>query len=198
VVLGSVNSARNELRGGLPRPKLEKSVKNTPKLTAERLREMLHYDPETGVFTSKSHRTSNATAGKVAGWVRPNGYRQISVDGFRYRAHRLAWVYMTGGWPQDDVDHINRFRDDNRWVNLRAATRGENLQNASLSHRNVSGCKGVTPHPKSAGRWVVHIRVNNKHMYLGSFGDLGAAIAVRKAAETRLHPFAVKEVVHGE
>lgn len=175
---------------------LEKSVENTPKLTAERLRELLNYDPETGVFTFRVHRSQNATAGQVAGWRRPNGYVQVTVDGVHYKAHRLAWLYMTGAWPELDIDHINRTRDDNRWSNLRQLSRGENLQNASLSHRNVSGCKGVTPHPKGGGRWVAHIRFNNKQRYLGTFYEISEAIACRKAAEALYHPFAVKDEQH--
>jgi HNH endonuclease len=88
------------------------------KLTAERLRERLHYDAETGVFTRRVG-SSNARAGDVAGSVHSTGYVRISIDGGKYTAHCLAWFYVHGVWPSDQIDHINRNRSDNRIANLR-------------------------------------------------------------------------------
>ena len=91
-------------------------------LTAARLRKMLHYDPETGVFT-------RLWTGNVTGCPDAKGYLRIAADGRSYRAHRLAVLYMTGAWPSEQIDHINQVRTDNRWSNLRPATNGENGAN---------------------------------------------------------------------
>lgn len=93
-------------------------------LTAERLRELLSYDPETGWFTWRVTRSSNgrADAGSRAGALRSDGYRHVTVDQHKYKEHRLAWLYMTGKWPEADLDHKNNTRDDNRFSNLRAAS----------------------------------------------------------------------------
>ena len=97
-------------------------------ITAERLRELLHYDAETGVFRWKvrPYRTS-IQSGTVAGMIYA-GYRRIRVDGQMYQAHRLAWFYIHGHWPVNLIDHKNTIRDDNRLSNLREATRAENVQ----------------------------------------------------------------------
>lgn len=95
-------------------------------LTAERVRELLHYEPATGIFTRRI-RTSNRTkVGAIVGADNGKGYLQISVDWRLYSAARLAWLYMTGEWPKEEIDHINRVRSDNRFSNLREATRSSN------------------------------------------------------------------------
>ena len=88
------------------------------KLTAERLRERLHYDAETGVFTRR-FGSGHARAGDMAGTVHRTGYVRISIDGGKYTAHHLAWLYVHGVWPSDQIEHINRKRSDNRIANLR-------------------------------------------------------------------------------
>jgi hypothetical protein len=88
------------------------------KLTAERLRERLHYDAETGVFTRRVG-SGHAHAGDMAGSVHSTGYVRIGIDGGKYTAHCLAWLYVHGVWPSDQIDHINRNRSDNRIANLR-------------------------------------------------------------------------------
>jgi hypothetical protein len=100
-------------------------------LTAERLRELLHYDPDTGDFTWRTAR-KRIPAGAIAGTVE-RGFRRITIGGGRhgprYSAHRLAWLYMTGAWPNGYLDHINRDPDDNRFANLRLATNSQNQAN---------------------------------------------------------------------
>jgi hypothetical protein len=97
-------------------------------LTQARLKELLHYDPESGAITWASRPSSRVKVGMLAGKVHPTqGYRQVRADKSLYYAHRLAWLYMTGEWPAADVDHINHVRDDNRWSNLRGATRSQNI-----------------------------------------------------------------------
>jgi hypothetical protein len=132
-------------------------------LTAECLRELLHYDPETGVFTRRVR-----DAGKAAGWLNYDGYPLIWLGRRHYRAHRLAWLYMTGEWPKRQIDHIDGHRANNRWLNLREATQTMNNMNSRLSVANSSGFKGVSWR-KSRHKWVAHIRINKKLTYLGSF-----------------------------
>lgn len=96
----------------------------------ERLRTVLDYDPVTGVFTW-TEAGSMKMHGKRAGTIRERGWRAIGIDGYVYRAGRLAWFYMTGEWPPVTIDHKNRIRDDDRFENLRCATHAENGRNTS-------------------------------------------------------------------
>src|SRR6266850_3791104 len=97
-------------------------------ITAERLHEVLHYEPSTGILRWKI-TAGGAVTGKVAGNVTIRGYRLVSIDGQRYMSHRLAWLYMTGSWPKEEIDHRNGMGSDNAWNNLREATHSENMQN---------------------------------------------------------------------
>src|SRR5712664_3026918 len=115
-------------------------------LTAERLRELLNYDPETGIFRWDVVRRG-CGIGKEAGTSVSAGYRQISIDRRAYSEHRLARLYVHGHWPLDEIDHINGVRDDNRLSNLRQATRSENAQNQRRAQsRSKIGILGVTLH----------------------------------------------------
>jgi hypothetical protein len=95
-------------------------------LTAERLRELMNYDQETGRFTRLISVSSNARAGDIAGSFNCNGYRQIKIDGISYKEHRLAVLWMTGSWPKDQIDHADLNRAHNSWKNIREATRPQN------------------------------------------------------------------------
>ena len=95
-------------------------------LTQARVREVLHYDPETGVFTNRVWRGGNSQVGSVAGWTNGSDYVLVSVDGGQYLAHRLAWFYVHGVWPESDIDHRNHITTDNRLVNLRCGSRSQN------------------------------------------------------------------------
>lgn len=170
-------------------------MKATPSLTAERLREVLHYDPETGVFTWKVTLSRRAPAGSRAGAYRAlKGYTPLSVFGVKYLAHRLAWFYVHGVWPPEDLDHINRDRSDNRIANLRLASRTENSQNASIKRNNRSGYKGISWHIQTA-KWRAYLMINRKQVHLGLFDCLSDAVRARKDGEARYHPFAPKEVI---
>lgn len=147
-------------------------------LTAERLKSLLSYCPDTGVFSWKANRRGGCKAGDVAGVVYPNGYRFIKLDQRRYSAHRLAWLYMTGHWPKDCVDHINRGRDDNRFCNLREATQAENHMNSSAS--------GVKYYARQ-DRWKAYIGHKGRQIYLGMFSTREEARAVRRDAELKYH-----------
>lgn len=156
----------------------------TGTLTADRLRELLNYDPGTGVFTRKVGRAGNAKEGEVAGYRSRKGYRVIKIDCRPYKAHRLAWLYETGAWPADLIDHINGIKDDNRFVNLREATNAENIQNAKRFKSNSSGFKGVS---FLRGRWSSRIRIGGKSKWLGWFYTPEEAYAAYISAAEKYH-----------
>lgn len=139
-------------------------------LTAERLRELLHYNPETGVFTWLVHRQRHR-AGDVAGSKHSMGYIEMGVCGSSYLAHRLAWLYMTGAWPAGDVDHKNGQRSDNRFDNLRDVSKSVNLQNRQSAPSNsLSGLLGVSRSAARKERWTARIQgLNGRPIHLGSF-----------------------------
>jgi len=152
-------------------------------LTAARLREILHYDPDTGAFTWRVSR-KGVRAGAAAGTL-CQGYYRIMADRRSYQAHRLAWLYMTGAWPEAEIDHINLARADNCWCNLREATRVENQRNTSARPNNTSGFKGVVWH-KSAKRWRATITADGKQCHLGYFDTPQAAAAAYADAAKKL------------
>ena len=146
-------------------------------LKQDRLKEVLDYDPETGVFTWKVNRRGTARAGTRAGTPDPVGYHQIMVDGRRYQAHRLAFLFMTGNFPISEVDHINRDNTDNSWKNLRQATRSQNVANTKINCKNKSGYRNVC-WDSGIGRWRADGKVNNKSKYLGHFDSAKEAAEV--------------------
>lgn len=156
-------------------------------LTAPRLRSLVSYDPEAGIFT-RLINTKNARAGtKTHGSVRPDGYLALSVDGRQYLCHRLAWLYVYGDWPAAHTDHIDGDRANNRIVNLRAASAAENGRNRTRKQkRNSSGIRGVYWFA-SRNKWVAQIGVDRKVFNLGYFATKEAAAAARRDAETRYH-----------
>lgn len=161
-------------------------------LTAERVREVLNYDPETGVFTWRKKTGRKAKIGKVAGVLHSSGRVYVGVDGIRNFAHRLAWLHVTGEWPAEGmtIDHINGDPSDNRWCNLRLATRRQNQGNRRTNHNSGSGVKGVEWHPKS-GKWRASIRINGRNKHLGVFLDKhDAGRAYMAAAEKKFGEFA--------
>lgn len=121
-------------------------------ITASELRELLDYDPSSGVFTWRRSMRGPARQGDKAGRPKPNGYLSIKVMQRDYYAHRLAFMWMMGAWPTAEVDHVNGDRCDNRWANLREATTSQNRGNTRRLDRNSSGLKGVSLHKKT-GLW---------------------------------------------
>lgn len=165
-------------------------------LTAERLRQLLSYDPETGVFKWRSRRSGVRTAGMVAGnWSSSTGYCQIMIDKRNYTAHRLAWLYQTGAWPGCEIDHINTDCTDTRWVNLREATQTQNRGNTRVRSDNTSGFKGVSWYKRDR-KWDARVKVNGKQVYLGRFDDQhDAALVYAAAAYGAFGEFARAEVM---
>lgn len=144
-------------------------------ITQARLKELLHYNPDSGLFTwIKSQRRR----GLVAGHVPTHGYRRIIIDRKLYYAHRLAFLYMSGSFPPEEVDHTNGKRDDNRWRNLVAVTPTENRRNLGMRYDNSSGITGVSI-VQGSGKWQAHIGGK----YIGKFETLLDAASARKSAE---------------
>ena len=149
------------------------------KPSIERLREALSYSPDTGKFHWKVAAGSRAKPGDEAGSIDAvTGYLIIGIDGTLQLGHRLAWAIHHGRWPDDEVDHENRIRSDNRMVNLREATHAQNMKNRNTPKNNTSGLMGVSWH-KRAGKW--RATLGQKH--LGLFDDPAEACAARQAAE---------------
>jgi len=138
----------------------------TPPFSVNELRRLLHYNPDTGVFRWRVKRRGSSS-GKC-GSINSNGYVRIRIDYQSYAAHALAWAYMTGTYPTLIVDHRDKVRSNNRFENLRLATRVQNSQNANKSKRNTSGYKGVSFN-KAARKWTALIRVDKRSKYLGLF-----------------------------
>ena len=153
-----------------------------PELTAEYLRSVLHYDPETGIFTWKVRTANCVKVGDVAGCLEGEGYLHIQLQSRKHKAHRLAWLYIRGSWPTDQIDHINRIRTDNRIANLREVSNKQNHQNKSKPSNNTSGHPGVV-WDKQKSKWKAQIRHNNKLIHLGYFATIEEALSARKAAE---------------
>lgn len=137
------------------------------------------YDPENGIFTWRIARRK-CRPGDVVGTTEPRGYQVAKLDYRIYYLHRLAWLYMTGEWPEDGVDHIDRNKSNNRWGNLRKATAKENAENTGLKKSNRSGVTGVS---WCGGYWVARIKNNYKSKTIGYFKDFDSAVRARKEAE---------------
>jgi hypothetical protein len=145
-------------------------------LTADGLRERLHYAKDTGVWT-RLRGGKGARIGDVAGHTNVSGYREISVAGRVYKEHRLAYLYMTGEWPKHQIDHINGDPSDNRWLNLREATASKNQANSWGANGQWKGAERVR------GKWRARIKVNGKDRHLGMFDTrANAALAHATAA----------------
>lgn len=165
-------------------------------LTQEYLKECLSYDPETGIFVWKDRPQSHfpthkgfagyraRNLGKVAGAKNSKGYITIRFGGELHKAHRLAFLYITGCLPSLPVDHVNHIASDNRWANLRIVSQQENARNLPLKSNNRSGVTGVF-WVAAHNRWRAEISVKSENIYLGHFKDMESAIAVRKDAENR-------------
>lgn len=156
-------------------------------LTAQRLRELLHYDPETGVFTRRiaTGRHGCFKAGEIAGSKNTVGYVEMGIDSGRYLAHRVAVLYMTGEWPRYMVDHLDTVRDNNRWSNLRDAPELINRQNLRRAHKSsISGFLGASKH---RNKWSATIRVGGKRLRLGTFETPEEAHAAYVAAKRIYH-----------
>jgi len=150
------------------------------------LKEWLAYDPATGVFTWRKNPGKKRQAGKAAGCLcKKQGYVLICVQRELRMAHRLAWLYMTGEWPPDTIDHRDGNRANNRWDNIRPATFSENAANRGPRIDCASGVPGVS-YRASRGTWRAYITFEGKTVWLGSFKTKDEASAARSEAERRV------------
>lgn len=154
------------------------------KITQDLLKDNLRYNRSTGEFT-RIKRVHGATVGKTAGCV-SGKYWVISLKGEIYYAHRLAWLYVYGVWPQDQIDHINHNSLDNSIANLREVSATENQKNRSLSRNNKSGASGIR-WCNQVGKWKASIDSNGNKMHLGYFENINDAISVRCGAEKKFN-----------
>jgi HNH endonuclease/AP2 domain len=169
-------------------------------LTAEMARMLLDYDPETGILRWKARsadwyeddenmsavgRSSSFNgrfAGKIAGSSKCRlGYRNLAIFNQKYLCHRIIFLIMTGDWPTCHIDHANRNTDDNRWSNLRPASRSENIANSKRRSTNTSGHKGVC-WDKSRNKWRAEIKAHGKKQLLGRFNTFEEAVAAYSSA----------------
>ena len=154
------------------------------RLTAVRLREVLDYDPQSGVFKWRISTNRSMKVGDIAG-TNCRGYVYIGFSGTVYRAHRLAWLYVNGVWPTLAVDHKNRNRADNRIANLREATALENNQNRIKAHStNRTGFVGASA---LGGKYRARIRAGGKEIMLGYFPTPQEASKAYLDAKRSLH-----------
>ena len=153
-------------------------------ITQARLKELLHYDPLTGIFTNKVRRGTKGRVGGNPGTMNNSGYLAATIDGWPYLIHRLAYLYMEGSFPADQIDHIDRNKLNNIWENLRPATATINGRNRPMNENNTSGFNGVHWLVRDR-KWRAQTKVNYKTVYLGTFCTRREAIKARKAADIK-------------
>lgn len=158
-------------------------------LSAHYVRSILDYDPATGIFMWRSRNDVGKGwnirfAGSRAGRIEKKGYRGIGINRIRYRSNRLAWLWMTGSWPEHQIDHRNRNHADDRWDNLRPATNAQNKRNAKVRKDSETGLKGVCRH--GCG-WRARIQTDGKRRVLGYFSTKEEARAAYRRAAAREH-----------
>src|SRR5262245_37502188 len=157
-------------------------------ITHDQLLDLLWYDPETGEFHWHNRGLGRRKHGR-AGSHNRGAYWLLHLEGRRYMAHRVAWFYITGTWPDQDIDHANGNKSDNRFGNLRSATRTENSAN-SRCRNSKSGIKGVHWNT-SKRKWRAQIGYNGRSVWLGAFDDKeDARLAYNNAAKALFGPFA--------
>lgn len=155
-------------------------------LTQEELKRILHYDPASGRWAWRVSR-GRVIIGEEAGCTDTNGRRRICIDGTLYLAARLAWLYMTGSWPEAQIDHKDTDQTNDRWNNLRPATHAQNLHNTTgWKKGNAAGYKGVIWH-SSGKRWEARIMHNRVTYRLGLFETAEEAHAAYQVKAKELH-----------
>jgi hypothetical protein len=149
------------------------------------LRQCFEVDFEAGKLRWRTGRLIGKPAGSIHA---RSGYRRIKLNKRNLRAHRVVWTLAHGRWPDDEVDHRNGVKDDNRLENLREATHGQNEQNKPAQRNNTSGVPGVV-WDKGVGKWKTQIKIAGRHINLGRYDDYDDACQVRTAAKQIVHPF---------
>lgn len=155
-------------------------------LTQEKLREILHYDPDSGAWTWIKPASYNVEVGQAAGTVSFYGYRIITINRKKYRSARLAHLYMTGSWPVFEADHENRCKLDDRWDNIRDLSRSENALNRDTQSNNESGTRGVH-WDFDRSKWFVQVKKDNVTHFIGRYDDFDEAVSARDEAVKKIH-----------
>lgn len=163
------------------------------RITRERLKQCLFYSPTVGVFEwRRSGR--KIRRGLLAGAVVGNGYVRVCVDGKPYPAHKLAWLYMTGEYPEGPIDHIDGDRSNNAFSNLRLATCSQNSHNMKLRRGSKTGIKGVT---MIRGKYQACIRKNGAYAFRKTFSTLEEAEEAVRAKREEVHAEFANHGLHG-
>ena len=152
-------------------------------VNAESIKVLIDYDPATGFIRRKTGRTADI----IANHTMAEGYIRITIDGFKYLGHILAWLYMTGDWAPDEIDHMDGNRSNNRWSNLRVLARQANAQNIGTTRANSSICVGVSFLPKTQ-KYRAYISPNGMQIHLGIFSTKEEAIAARVLGVKKFFP----------
>tara|TARA_R110002126_G_scaffold88499_3_gene212068 strand:+ start:735 stop:1241 length:507 start_codon:yes stop_codon:yes gene_type:complete len=152
----------------------------------ETVKKLFYYDAESGMLLWRYGNKRNVKPWQEAKALNGNGYVCVKIQGKNYPVHRIIWVYVHGTFPEQDIDHKNRIRNDNRLCNLRVVSRTDNCQNISLPSHNKSGHIGVSWF-KNHNCWTVYVKVNKKNKWLGYYKNLDDAIAARKAGEKQYY-----------
>lgn len=159
-----------------------------PPFTQIKLKEMLDYDQETGLFKWRTRKANAVFPGDAAGCLNNFGYVRIGIGRKSYMAHRLAWLYCYGEWPETMIDHVNGNKSDNRITNLRKATRSQNTLNTKTHRNQTSKIRGVD-WVKNRKKWMVRIQIEGARKTIGLFSSLDDAIKARKEAEKLIFPW---------
>jgi hypothetical protein len=154
-------------------------------ITQDELKSVLNYDLNTGLFVWVKPTGDRVKSGQIAGSLRPDGYVFTQINKRRFMNHRLAWLYVNGVWPSDEIDHIDGDRSNNRISNLRPATSKQNKENTSIRSTNTSGHKGVH-WDKSRQKWMAFVVHNRKFHNVGRFENVNDAITATKQARDAL------------
>jgi hypothetical protein len=149
------------------------------------VKEILFYDPETGLFTWKIRR-GHIRKGCIAGSISTSGYITIKIDRVQFFGHRLAWFYMTGKWPDNQIDHEDLNKSNNKWSNLREATGTTNNFNKALAKNNKLGFKGLY-FDKRYNKFRAVININKKCIFLGHFTNKDDAASAYNEAAKKYH-----------
>lgn len=153
-------------------------IRDTPP-NLESLRAKLSYDPKTGIFTWTDKATPAQRGKKVTSQALPSGYHRLTFEGLGYYQHHLAWYYVPGIWPKEQIDHKDRNPGNNAFDNLREATNQENTQNSKVGQVYRYNSK-----------WAAQLTHNGQLVYLGVYACFGKALKIRNAKKRELHPFA--------
>lgn len=159
---------------------METAANKETLLSQKQLKTLLHYSPDSGVFTWKVKRSNGVKPGDLAGSKTVRGYARISINNIGYRAHRLAFLYMNGDFPKGQIDHINGVIDDNRWKNLRDVSQSLNQRNTKMNCRNKTGHCGVRFREGHNKPWIATWYDENKKGRQKSFFTFEEAVAYRE------------------